>query len=173
MFTPLMRLFLAMIGFGAGVLLAMNGRWILGTVYFASGLLFVWGQWRYVTLWSAKQAFARGDLSLVRTRLAKLDRPARLTGAHRAYYDWMSGMVALEDGDGERARELLTLAAEGPLRTENDRGIVRYQLAQIALAEGDEATARTQLEQARALRTGPEVRDIIAAMEKQLAPEAG
>ena len=167
-----MRIALAVMGGVAAALAFLGGRWVLGSAYLAAALLFIRGQRRYGSVWLAFRAFRQRDMGRVRELLRSVDHPERLDPRHRAYFDWMSGVLAADAQDFQLARTLLTRAAEGALRTDQDRSIVHFHLAEIAQFNREPAAARHHLGEARRLTRSPELLDLIAALEERLIAEA-
>lgn len=163
-----MRVTLAVMGTVAAALAFLGGRWLLGFAYLAAAALIVRGQRRYGTVWLALRAFRRRDMQRVAALLRRIDHPDRLDPRHRAYHDWMLGIVAADTRDFERARTLLTRAAEGPLRTDQDRSIVHFHLAEIGLIQNEPDRAAHHLSEARTLARGPELLELIADLERRL-----
>ena len=168
MFSPMMRLALGLVGCVAAALSFLNGRWLMGSAYLVATLLLIRGHRRSATVWLAFRAFRRREMSRVKDLLGSVDHPERLDPRYRAYFDWMSGVIAADKSDFEVARSLLTRAAEGPLRTDKDRSVVHFHLAEIARFQDDFSGARHYLEETRRLTRSPEMLELIVALEQQL-----
>ncbi|MBX6363817.1 MAG: hypothetical protein IRZ00_08110 [Gemmatimonadetes bacterium] len=165
------RWVLPLVGLVAAVASFVAGRWGFGLAYLVAAALFAWGSLKVPSIGAALDAFRRSDMRRVREELARIRTPGRLSPRHRAYYDWMQGVLAADDGDVAGARELLDRAAAGPLRSENDRSIIEYQLAELALRQGDAEAARAYLAAARGRKARAEVLAMIDVLERKL-PEA-
>lgn len=153
----------------AALLAFASGRWLLGSAYLLAAALFMHGQRRYATVWRAFRAFRDRDMKRVETLLSQVDRPDRLYPRHRAAYDWMKGVLAADAGDLEEAKTLLRNAVEGAIRTDQNRSIIHFHLAEIAQLQADTAGARQHLEEAKALTRDPEMLALIEAQEQRLA----
>lgn len=167
MFSPMMRLALGLVGCVAGALSFLNGRWLLGSAYLIATLLLIRGHRRSGAVWLAFRAFRRREMSRVKELLGSVDHPERLDPRYRAYFDWMAGVLAADEDDFEVARSLLTRAVEGPLRTDKDRSVVHFHIAEIARFQEDVTGARHHLEEARRLTRSPEMLELIVALEQQ------
>jgi tetratricopeptide (TPR) repeat protein len=168
LFSPWLRIVLAVMGSMAALLAFLAGRWLLGSAYLLAAALFLHGQRRYATVWRAFRAFRDRDMKRVETLLEQVDKPDRLYPRHRAAYDWMQGVLAADRGDFEEARMLLKGAVEGAIRTDQNRSIIHFHLAEVAKLQGDTQAARDHLGEAKKLTNDPELKDLIAAQEERL-----
>lgn len=167
MFSPGVRLFLIAAAVGLGAMQLLQHR-IQGAFMLAAGALLAWGYFRHGTIHSAFAAWRRGDMLRVRQLLQAVPEPARLTVEDRAYYHWLRGLTLAEDGQLGSAKTELLAAAEGRLRTENDRSLVHCHLAALALQAKEFSIVDGYLDQARRLAHHSEVGDMIRRLQEQL-----
>jgi hypothetical protein len=140
-----------------------------GAVYLFACALLVVGHFRYGTVWFAFRAFRRGNLPKARRLLARVRNPDHLSSRFRAYYDWMQGAFAIDDGEPEKAIDLLDRAFTGGLQTDHARCGVALLMATALLDMGDRETATEVLERARTIAHRPSLRPVFESLEARLA----
>jgi hypothetical protein len=156
--------------------LGLRGGFWWAWLWFTAAVLLVIGYWRGGTVWLAWRAFRKGDLGLVERRLAQVHYPNRLSPYQRAYYEWLQGELRRARGDIPAARRHFTAAAQGGLRTANDRALAYSRLAEAELTAGDLDAARATIARARSLNPTPFVEGLLRDLEEAMAhgaPPAG
>ena len=167
MFTSPVRLFLIVLACFIGGLRLYDGHWT-GFLYLAAAGLFAWAHYRYGTVRRAFQAMRSGDMRGAANLIARIRHPERLNLQNWSYFHMIKGVLLLTDGDLESARSHFDIAAEGGLRTGNDRSLVDCYLAEVCLGMGDRDDAREYLHRARTERHKPDVDEMIAAISRRL-----
>lgn len=124
---------------------------------------------RNSSVWSGFAAFRRGDMARVEYALSQVRWQQWLSPQSRAYHSWLKGITEVTAGRYAAAKVHLLLAINGKLRTQNDRSLLHCLLAEIALQESEDETAREHLKHARALKHYPEVERIIHSLGQRIA----
>jgi len=163
MFSPWVRLLLITAGLGIGIHHIERGD-ALGWLPLAAAALLVYGYFRYGTVQWAFQAYKRADMERVRRRLAHTPFPKILAAQSRAYHHWLSGVIALTDGDLDTARRRLTLAVGGNLRTPRNHASVALVLASVEREAGNEDAARRWAGESRRLWRSEETEEVFASL---------
>lgn len=166
-FTPHLRLILAMLC-GALTLMFASHASPIFVLPLLSGLLLLWDYFRNSGVWIGFRAFRVGNLLRVRRSLDSVRWPHLLSRRSLAYYHWLRGVLDAADGRLQAARVHLLVAATGALHTENDRSLVQCLLAELALQEGNAASAAEHVRLANALEHHGEVAHIITALRRRL-----
>lgn len=142
---------LILVGFvGGGILWALYGfayAWpfiILGIIMLASYLLLG-------TVQSAALMIQEQNFDDAKSRLALTASPKLLYVTNRAIYYIMQGAVAMNDKDMNKAEQLFNEANGLKLPSDNERGMVLLQLANINAAKGKWQAAKNFMREAKAL----------------------
>ncbi|MEN8375164.1 MAG: hypothetical protein ABFS34_06920 [Gemmatimonadota bacterium] len=143
-------------------------RWALGAVFGAAAFAFVWGHWRYGSVFAAWQALLKEDREGARRLLAGTPRPAFLAPRHRAYYHWVRGLLLVHERETGAAREHLEAALGGPLRSSSNEALLRAQLAELEIGAGRWSAAERHLRAAHGMRARPGVASILEGLAKEL-----
>jgi hypothetical protein len=167
MFPPKVRLVLILFCIVFGVSLLIKGD-RLGFLPLVAAAMFGYGYWRYGTVMRAFRALRGGETSRAAELLEQIADPSRLDAGNRAYYNLIKGAFALDRGDLDGAEKFLEAAPPDQVRTSNDRGIIAWYRARVALEKGDQATAQAHLHQARQEPHKEEVDKLIADLEKKI-----
>jgi len=171
MFTPRVRLALAIISFLLGCYRIVTGDY-LGLVLLAASAFITYGYFKYGTVWLAFRAVARGQMDHAAKLLQQVARPEALRAEDRAYYELASALVCASRAQNERAERHLQSALAHPLRTENDRGLAEAVLAQLLIARDELPEARRVLDQAAGRSCRPGVAERIRTLREEL-PKTG
>jgi hypothetical protein len=175
-YTPLLRLVLIVGCLILGAVGLRGGFW-WGWLWIISATLFAVGYWRAGTVWLACRALRKGHLARAERLLAQVRTPSRLSPQQRAYYELAQGDVHRAREDIPVARRHFRAAAEGRLRTTNDRALAYSRLAETELTARDFDASRAAIANARALRPSPLVeallRDLEEAMGRDKPPAGG
>ena len=167
-YGPDSRLLIALLAFLCSLYLGFNFSALAG-LFALVGLWLLWDALRNGSVWYGFTAFRRGDLGAVRLSLVQIHWPNLLNAESLAYYHWLKGVIDVADSRFAAAKVHLLVAASGRLRTENDRSLVHCLLAEVALQEADQGTAREHLRHARALHHHPNVDRMINTLSARLA----
>jgi len=137
----------------------------------AAALLMFYGYRRYGTVWLATRALKSRDFEKAAALLAQVRSPATLSRQQRAYYELSMGTLALEGRNGTVADGHFRAALSCGLRTENDRAVTEFSLAQAAVLRDDESDARSFLASARGRARKPALVAMINELQVLLDAE--
>lgn len=166
-FTPHLRLILVLLCAALTLMFASHALPVT-VVPLLCGLVLLWDYFRNSGVWIGFRAFRQGNLLRARRAVGSVRWPHLLSRRSLAYYHWLRGVLDAADGRLQAARVHLLVAATGALRTENDRSLVQCLLAELALQEGDRATAAEHVRLANALGHHGEVVRIITALRRRV-----
>ncbi len=157
MFSPTTRLLLLVLVASFGIFELVRGQTI--------GWLFILAA---AILSEAFGAYRKGDLDLVRDRLRQIGAPERLGPRDRAYFEFLSGVVAQRSEDWDTARAHLVAASSGPIHTDMLRTVIACHLAAVEIERGEMTAAREQIELAEKLPHAASLDETIAALRARL-----
>jgi len=169
LFTPGIRLALAVISFVLGAYLLVQGDYA-GVLFLGGAAFLGYGYFRYGTVWLAFREVARGNMAAASKLLQKVAQPEALGSEQRAYFELASGLVCASRAENGRAEAHLQAALAHQLRTENDRALCEAVLAQLLVARDDLAAARGVVERAVTRDCRPAIAARIKALHEQLVP---
>jgi hypothetical protein len=156
MFPLWVRLLLiaAMLGRGSYLIYSGDRTGYLGI---AAAMLFVYGYFRYGTVWLAWRAAQKGKLDAAQRLLAQNRFPSALTSQSRAYHEFLSGVIAFNHGQDSDAERHLRTSLNFAFRTENDRCLAEVTLAELLAKNGITAEVRELISQASRRDCKPEI----------------
>ena len=166
MFSLPVRLFLVVGNATLGAYFLSRGDRAIGWLLLFGAAAGIWGYFRHGAIRVAFQAYCKADVRRMRRHL-RTTIAATLSRQYRAYYDWLSSVLSIEEGNFTEARERLRAALEGPLRTESARATVLCLLAQTEIELGNVERAESHLREARRLRPRDDVAAVISQLEKR------
>lgn len=172
MLTPPLRFAIVAVCLVYGAWSLGHGR-IDGLIPILGALVLLWVHYRFGTVWLAFGALQKGDDEKARQLIDKVLHPDSLNDQHRAYFNWIKGVLAGKENDLTTARKFLIAAQDGELRTMNDRCIVACLLAEIALKLDDPVEARAQLDLVRSQPHKPQVDAMVEAIEAMMSEKNG
>lgn len=167
-YDPDIRLIVCAISLMCSLYITFSQSWWAVPFFVLSILLFV-DVLRNSSIWYGFSAFRNGELAKVSYALGQVRWPRLLSAESTAYYHWLKGVVDVADERYAAAKVHLLVAINGELRTQNDRCLLHCLLAELALQEEDNATAREHLKHASALDHHPEVNRIIQSLEQRMS----
>jgi ATP/maltotriose-dependent transcriptional regulator MalT len=115
----------------------------------------------------------RGNSTRARALLRTIADPTKLHRQHQAYWSFLHGMLAAEDGDLRTAEAHLFTAVEGALRTQNDRCLALAGLAEVKARLGEVDAATGLLDRARQTPHKPQAEGILDRLASLLATASG
>lgn len=163
MFSPALRLCLILASVAFGVHQLLQGNTLAGMGFLAGAGLLAWGHVRYGTVQVAFQRLQAGDVRGANRMLDGVKRPDMLASQHRAYYELIKGMLAVQEEAYEKAETHLRTALVHKLRTDNDKAIVEAHLAAAVLQLGKEEEAKKLIASAREKNPRP---TLVAMLDK-------
>jgi tetratricopeptide (TPR) repeat protein len=168
MFTPKLRLFLALASFAVGTYRIVVGDYV-GLVWLAGAAVLAYGYFKYGTVWLAFREVARGHMEPAAKLLAQVKRPESLVSEERAYFELAWGLVCASRAENGRAEQHLEQALKHALRSDNDRAMAEAVLAQLLVARNQLAAARSILDQALTRSCRPSIAERIKTLHAELA----
>ncbi len=169
MFSPTTRLLLLVLVASFGIFELVRGQTI-GWLFILAAAILAYGHTRRndPRLSEAFGAYRKGDLDLVRDRLRQIGAPERLGPRDRAYFEFLSGVVAQRSEDWDTARAHLVAASSGPIHTDMLRTVIACHLAAVEIERGEMTAAREQIELAEKLPHAASLDETIAALRARL-----
>ena len=164
MFTRNIRWVLVAVAVVSG-LFALPERPAYATACFLGAASLGLGYFRHGTIWLAFRAQRQGDTERARRLLREIARPHWLASQSQAYYQFLAGVHALEDGAHDAAYAALTRIDARKLRTDNDRSLRQALLAAASLRLGERERALSHLQQARSYPLSEQTSQIIEQLE--------
>ena len=148
MVSPLVRLGLVALLVAVGgyqVSIDRTSGWLL--LVAAGGLTY--GYFRYGAVWAAWRALKAMKYDRAKALIETVNNPQLLAPQQRAYYHFTQGILRMRDSKFGIAAEHLASAAEGSLRTSNDRSVALLTLAEAKVKGGEIDVAREYLAKAK------------------------
>jgi hypothetical protein len=172
MYSAKIRLILALGCATCGGCLVLVAGSSTGWLFLVVSGLLGYGYLRYGTVWLAMRSLRKGDYSGAKRRVAQVSKPARLNSESRAYFELAAGLVAANEGRAPDAEAHLRTSLDYALRTENDRALAEWALAEVLAVRGESTAARSLLGEARKRDCTPDVRRRIEELERSIGPAA-
>ncbi len=132
-------------------------------------LVFVTGYFLLGTITSASEQLNFGNIDGAEKILGYTKFPKLLLKMNQAYFHLLSGMIALQRNETEKGEELLKLALETGLPTDNDKAMVLLNLAHVNYSKRKYPLAKAQLRQIKEMDVKePSVVSKVAELEQAL-----
>ncbi|WP_028297554.1 hypothetical protein [Olivibacter sitiensis] len=128
----------------------------------------VWSYYRDGTVFMASEAFKRKEFDKARILLSDIKKPEYLRKKRRNYYEYISGSLALQLLDYDKAEMHFQIASRLPFRRSNDKALVLVQLANINLHKKNYERVRAYVDKARELEVTSRVAQIINRIENEI-----
>lgn len=128
----------------------------------------IWSHFKEGTVVSASQAFKDKEYDKARKLLADIKNPEYLRKKRRNYYEFISGNLALQLLDDEKAEYHFQIASRLPFRRPSDKAIIFVHLANINLRKKDYDRVRVYLEKASELDVSSRIAQIINRIENEI-----
>ncbi|MDC8002970.1 hypothetical protein POV27_02845 [Aureisphaera galaxeae] len=168
MFTPITRVFLIIVCLTSAVYYYTKEDFIAMSMMLIAGVLFIYGYFKYGTVYAAVQQVKRRNLKKAEVLISKIKNPDKLIKGHKSYYYFTTGLIALEKQELEKSHSDLTQALEIGLRTKNDKSIVLLNLAHIELLRKDHTKASEYIKKVREMDLNPLVESETNRIEKEI-----
>ena len=158
-----------MLGLGLAIYLRLDQLVpvLIGVVGFL-----IWSHFKEGTVVLASQAYQRKEYDKARYYLEDIKNPEYLRKKRRSYYEFMSGSLALQLLDDEKAEYHFQIASRLPFRRPGDKAIILVQLANINLRKKDYERVRAYLARASELEVSSRIAHIINRIENELPKES-
>lgn len=143
MFTPFIRIVLIIACLGMAIMFYLREDYINSGVIILAAGLFVYGYFKYGTVYAAFQQLKKENFNKAEKLISKIKNPNNLSKQQKSYYHFTTGIIASEKKQFDFAKSELMKALEIGLRTENDTSIVllnlvniEYECAEFSSAKG-------------------------------------
>lgn len=130
------------------VQLGFSAAWYL----YATALILMLTHFLFGSVVQAFQSLRKGNLSQARKLMTLNRKPEWLLPGHRAYYYFVSGMLALNDKQVAYGKQDLEKALNLGLRNEQDQAMATLNLAHACFTEELYTEARQHLHTARGFK---------------------
>lgn len=153
---------------GGGILWAMYG-FVYAWPFIILGIIFLVSYILLGTVQSAAMLIQEQKFDEAKTRLGLIASPKLLYVTNRAIYYIMQGSIAMNDKDMNKAESLFDQAKNLKLPSDNERGMVLLQLANINAVKGKWAAAKNYIREAKSLDiTEGQIKNQVTEFEKVL-----
>lgn len=169
-----LRFALILIGIVGGIALTMAYGFWYGFFFILLGVVMLIGYLLLGTVQSAAMLMQSMNFEAVEKRLALTFFPGLLYKANRAYLYMIKGTMAMYKKDLTNAETWLQKAQETGLATENEKGTVYFQLANIAAQKNNWIAAQKHFKKAKEYKVSdPEMKEQYRQFERALASRGG
>lgn len=144
---------------------------MLGWLFVVSGVLLVYGAFRYGSVHAGFRAVRNGRLDVARAALAETS-PRYLDKRSQAYASWVRAALAEGDKDLDAALSHLEDARQ-PALSKNDRTVIRVMEAAIHERLGNKTAVERALRAARQLEPSAKAAEILRKAEKSMLSQSG
>ncbi|WP_242689312.1 hypothetical protein [Pedobacter sp. SYSU D00535] len=133
------------------------------------GILYlVWSHFRQGSVALASKAYHNRDYERAEKLLLETADPDKLARSRRGYYEFIMGNIELKKERFDEAEMHFQIASRFPLRSENDKGIVLVQLANLNLRKKEFEKAKAYLEKTKELKISSRVESIVKKIEHEI-----
>ena len=168
MFTPTLRIILALIALITAVFFFNNKDYLSMSLMLISCGLFIHGYFKSGTVYIAVQKLKNQDLKKAEELISKIKNPEKLSKGQKSYYHFTKGIIASEKQTWDDAYFQLTEALRIGLRTKNDTSIVLLHLANIELERKNYYKANDFIYNAKQFELQPLVQKEINRIENEI-----
>lgn len=168
MFTPIIRILLVVFSLVLAYLFYNKNEYLNMGMMLVAGLLFVYGYYRYGTVFTAFQQIKKQNYNKAESLLSKIKNPESLSKSHKSYYHLSKGMIASNKNNWEESYSELNTALNLGLRTKNDTSIVLLNLAQIRFEQKDYSQANAYLEKVGLFELKPLVKSEVDKLQSDI-----
>jgi hypothetical protein len=129
MYTPFIRIILVIANIGLSIVFYSKEDYFTMSMTLLATLLFIYGYFRYGTVYAAFQQLKKENYNKAETLLLKIKKPNILSKGQKSYYHFIKGFIAIERKEWDTAISELNSALTIGLRTKNDESIALLNLA--------------------------------------------
>ena len=131
MFTPFFRLLLVLVNLVLVIFFFLREDFLSMFLILISTGLFVYGYFRYGTVYLAFQQLKKENYDKSEKLISKIKNPSMLSANQKSYYHFAQGIIASNKRDWDKSASDLNKALTIGLRTENDISIALLNLANV------------------------------------------
>ena len=155
---------------GGGIILAITYSFWYAFPFILIGLILLIGYLLLGTVQSAAGLMQTMQFDEADKRLALTLKPDWLYKTNRAFFYMLKGTIALNRKDNDNAEIWLNKAQEIELPSDNEKGMVLLQLANIQASKGNWNSAKMHFSKLKKLKiTEPQLKDQLKMFEKAIA----
>jgi tetratricopeptide (TPR) repeat protein len=131
-------------------------------------MLLLWSWLKQGTVALASKAYHAQDFEKAERLLKQVISPDRLARNRRGYYEFISGNIELKKGNYEAAETHFQIASRFRFRTQNEKGLLLAQLANLNILKKDFIRARAYAEKAREMDISARVKSILDKIDNEI-----
>ena len=168
-FNIYVRFAIMIVGILAGIILWSTLGFWYGIWFLLIGLVFIGGYLFLGTVQSAAQLMEVQDFEGVENRLNMTLFPDILYKTNRAYYYLLKGTAAMQQKKLEEAEQLFLKADSIGLPSDQEKGMVQFQLASMAANKNNWTAAKNYYNQCKQYKvTEPQLKEQMKQFEQVL-----
>ena len=167
MYTPFIRIILVIASIGLSIAFYLNEDYLTMSMTLLAAILFIYGHFKYGTVYAAFQQLQKENYNKAETLLLKIKKPNRLSKGQKSYYHFVKGFIAIERKEWNTAISELNSALTIGLRTKNDESIALLNLANTEYELNNYKSAEAYIAKVRKYNLKP----IVKAETDKLAIE--
>ena len=168
MFTPFSRILLIILSLVFAFYLYPKDEYISVGIILFSSLLFVYGYYRYGTVYIAFEEIKKGRFDKAEKLISTIKNPMRLSKSHKSYYHFTLGYIFSNKQEWEKSFTEFNKALEIGLRTKNDTSIVLLNLASTAFEQKNFKEAKEFIIKTRTYKLKPIIASEVAKLEIEI-----
>ncbi|WP_298511609.1 hypothetical protein [uncultured Kordia sp.] len=168
MFTPFSRVLLIILSIVFSFYLYTKGEYVSVGITLFSSLLFIYGYYRYGTVYIAFNEIKKGRFDKAEKLISTIKNPAHLSKSHKSYYHYTLGYIFSNKQEWEKSYSEFNKALEIGLRTKNDTSIVLLNLANTSFEQKKIKEAKEFIAKTRTYNLKPMIASEVAKLEKEI-----
>src|SRR5579859_329588 len=168
MFTPLVRLLMAILGLSLIIVYFQKGSTQSAYITLFGVALIIWGYFKNGTVYLAWQKIKKQDFAKAEKILLQTKYPHFLKKEQRGFYHFTKGLVEASKNNSENARRNFMEALKFGVRTENNVAIINLNLAEIEAERGNINEAKLHLQKMRSMKYNPSWESEITKIENKI-----
>lgn len=168
MFTPIVRLVLAILSACMAFYHYTKSEYLQMVFILIAGALFLYGYFKAGTVYIAFKALQKQEFEKAEKLISKIKNPENLAKSQKNYYHFVQGFLASNKNEWNKSYLELNKALEIGLRTENDTSIALSHLAEIELQRKNYKEATAFINRVRELKLIPIVASETDRIEKEI-----
>lgn len=168
MFNPIFRIILVVISLIATFFYFMKDEYLSMSMMIIAAGLFVYGHYRYGTVYIAFQELKKGNYEKAEKLISKIKNPDILNKGQKSYYHFTQGAIASNNEDWEKSYSEWSKAIDIGLRTENDTSIALLNLANVELERKNFEKANEFIKKTSELNLKPLIKSEVDRIQNEI-----
>lgn len=168
MFNPIIRIVLFCISLAAAFFYFMKAEYFSMTMMLVAAGLFIYGHYRYGTVYVAFQELKKGRYEKAEKLISKIKNPDILSKGQKSYYHFTQGAIASHKEDWGKSYSEWSKALDIGLRTENDTSIALLNLANVEFERKNFDKANAFIKKTRALNLKPLIASEVDRIQNEI-----